>query len=75
MPGIQGSEQIHDFCSTNFADDDPIGSHPQGLPHEISHSDPSGSFDIGGPRLHAHNVRVLRLQFCGVLDDDDPFAR
>ena len=75
MPGVQGGEQIDDFCSTNFADDDPIGSHSQGLPHEITHGDLSGSFDIGGPRLQAHDVRMLRLQFRGVLDDDDPFAR
>jgi hypothetical protein len=71
VTGIERAEQINDFCSAALADDETIGAHPQCLPDQLSQANDAGTFDVRRTGLEADDVRVIRPQFGGVLDDYD----
>src|SRR5579872_3317169 len=74
MAGIHRLQQIERFGSAHFADDDALGPHAQAVLDEIAHGDLAGAFEIGRPRLQAHDMRLLELKLGGVFAGDDAFV-
>jgi hypothetical protein len=57
--------------AADFADDDAFGAHTQAVLDEIAHGDLALAFEVGRARFEAHHMRLLQLQFGGVLAGDD----
>ena len=74
MPGVHGLQHVERLRAADLADQDPVGSHAQGVAHQIPDRDRGEPLDAGRPRLQAHDVRGLEVQLGGVLDGDDPLA-
>lgn len=73
MAGIQGGQEVDYLGATDFADDDSVGAHSQGLPDEVTDGHRADALDVRGARYQAHDVGVWGCQFGGVFDADDAF--
>jgi hypothetical protein len=62
VTGVQRGEQIDYFGAANLTDDDPVGSHPERLPHQIPQRDRPGAFDIRLPGDQPDDMRVGRSE-------------
>ena len=71
MTGVHGLQQVEGLRSAHLADDDAFGPHAQAVAHQVAHGDLAFAFEVGRPRFQAHHVRLLQLQFGGVLAGDD----
>jgi hypothetical protein len=71
MAGIHRLQQVEGLGSAHFADDDALGPHTQAVLDEVAHRDLPVALDIGRPGFEAHHMRLLQLQFGGVLAGDD----
>ena len=76
MPGIQGSEQIHDFTATAFADHHAVRSHAQRRADQFGKAYAAGTFRVGFACDQRHVVGMLdHAQFAHFLDGDDALVR
>ena len=75
VPRVQRSEQLADLCPTHLAHDEPVGSHPQCLPHEVDEGHGTDALDVRATTLQPDDVGVARVELPDVLDDDDPLSR
>ena len=73
VSGVECGQHLAHLRATDLADDQPVGPHPQRLPHEVHHRHAADALDVGHPPLEPHDVGVRRRQLAHVLDDDDPF--
>jgi hypothetical protein len=71
---VHGLQHVERFAAANLADHDAVGSHAQGVPHEISNGDLALPFDVRRPSLEADDVRLGEAKLRGVLDRDYSFA-
>lgn len=74
MAGVQRGQQMHHFGPAHLAHDQPVGPHPQCLPHEVLQRDESGALLVGGSGLEADDMRMVRPQLRRVLGEHDPLA-
>ena len=72
---VHGLQHVERFGSAAFADDDPLGTHTQGVFHQVGRGDRAFAFDVRRPRFQPHDVVLLELQFGRVLDRDDALGR
>ena len=70
VAGVHRREHVHHLGTAHLADDEPVRSHPQRLPHQRPQRDLAGALDVGGSRLEGDHVRVVGTQLRGVLDQD-----
>ena len=71
VTGVHGGEHVDGLTTTNLAQDDAVGTHPQAVLHQVTLTDLPLAFEVGGPRLEANDVVLLQLQLGRVLDGDD----
>ena len=71
MAGIHGLQQVERLGSADFADDDPLWSHAQAVADQVAHRDLALTLQIWRPGFQPYRVRLLQLQFRGVLTGDD----
>src|SRR5439155_9723077 len=75
VAGVHRLEHVQRLARTHFADDDPVRTHTQTVLHQVALRDLALAFDVGRARLQANDVRLLHLQFGGVLDGDHALVR
>src|SRR5262245_8540337 len=68
---VHGLQHVQRFRSAALADDDSLGTHTQGVFHQIRRGDRAFAFDVWRPRFQSHDVLLLELQFGRVFDRDD----
>ncbi len=71
VPGVEGGEELTDLRPADLADDEAVGTHPQGLPDEVDEGHAADALDVGSPALEPDHVRVPGVELADVLDDDD----
>jgi hypothetical protein len=71
VAGVERGEQVDDFGAAHLPHHEPVGPHPQRLPHQVPQGDLAGPLLVGGPGLQPEDVRMVRAQFGGVLGEDD----
>ena len=49
VAGVHRLQQVERLGTAHLADDDPLGTHAQAVPHEIAHRDLAGALEIGRP--------------------------
>ncbi len=69
-----GLEHVEGLAAAHLADDDAVGAHAQGVAYEVADGDAAVALDVGRARFEADDVRLLELEFGGVLDGDDALA-
>ena len=74
MAGVHRLQHVERLAAAHLADDDAIGPHAQRVAHQVALGHLAASFQAGEPGLQPHHVRLLQLQFGGVLDRDDALA-
>lgn len=74
VAGVHGLQEVERLGATDFADDDPLGTHPQTVLDQIPHGHRAAALEIGRTGFQAHHVRLLQLQFGGVLAGHDPLG-
>ena len=74
MAGVHRLEHLVGLGAPHLADDDAVRTHPQGVDQQVAHRDLAGALGAHGPRLQAHDVRLLHLKLRRVLDGDEPLA-
>ena len=67
-------EHVDRLRAANLADDDAVGPHAQGVPHEVADANLALPLDVGRPRLERDDVLLVELQLGCVLDREDPLA-
>ena len=72
VAGVHGLKQVESLGATHLADDDPLGAHTQAVLDQIAHGDLAFALEVGRAGFKAHDVRLLQLQFGGILAGDDP---
>ena len=70
VAGVHGLQHVEGFLAAALAEDDALGPHTQRVLDQLALADFALAFEIGRPRLHARDVRLLQLQLGGVLDGD-----
>ena len=71
VAGVHRLQQVERLGSAHLADDDALGPHAQAVLDQVAHGDLALAFEVGRARFQAHHVRLLQLQFGGVLAGDD----
>src|SRR5690606_39721562 len=56
---VEGVQQGDDFGAAHFADDEPVGAHPQCLADEFVEFHSAAPFDVGWTRLQSDHVGVV----------------
>ena len=74
MSGVHRLDQRQHFVAAHFADDDPVGSQPEGGAHEIGKGHRRRAVGERGPRLETNGLSVSERQLTGVLDHEDAFV-
>ena len=74
-PVLSAASSSTTSAPAHLADDEPVGSHPQRLPHERAQGDLAGALDVGRACLEPDHVRMVGAQLAGVLDQDEPLGR
>jgi hypothetical protein len=75
VAGVERGQEIHYFGAADLADDQAVGAHAEGLADQVAQRDLSGAFDVRRASLEADDVWMIRAEFAGVLDQDQPFGR
>jgi hypothetical protein len=70
MPGVGGMQHVEDLGATNLADDDAVGTHPQGVADQFAQRDLAPALDVGRPGLETDDVRAGEPKLGGVLDGE-----
>ena len=72
VASVERSEQIHDFRSPDFSDDQSVGTHSQCLTNQLPQGDLSCAFDICAAGDQPDEVRMFGCQLRCILDTDNP---
>src|ERR1700722_6287254 len=75
MARVHGLQQVERLGSSDFAHDDPLGTHTQTVSHEVAHGDHALTFEVRRARFQTYDVGLLQLKFGGVFAGDDAFFR
>ncbi len=73
MASVHRLKHVKRFTGTYLTDNNSVWPHSQRVPHQVSLSDLTLSFETGRPRLQPNDMRLLQLQFGGILNSDDAF--
>ena len=71
MTRVHRLEHVERLTAARLTDDDPVGSHAQGVAHEVTDGDRTLALEIGRPVLHAQHVHLVEPELGGILDRDD----
>src|SRR3954471_536332 len=71
---IHRLEHVQRLSRAALPDDDPVGSHPEGVPDELADRDRTLAFDVRRARLEGHHVLLAELELGRVLDGYDPLV-
>ena len=80
VAGVERLEGVEGFLGqADLADDEPVGSHPQGIGHQVADVEQAalglaGRQVVGMDRLEVEAIGVLQGQLGGVLDDAHPLS-
>src|SRR3546814_9546854 len=70
MAGVHRGQHVEALRSANFAQDDAVRPHTQGVDDKIADGDGAIAFQIGGARLQRQHMRLLKPKLGCVLDGD-----
>ena len=73
VSGVHGREQLADLSPAAFAHHQPVRPHPQGLADQFAKVHGTAAFQVSVPGFQRDDVRVDRIQFRGVLNQDESF--
>ena len=74
LAGHHRLDHVERLARTTLADDDPVGSHVEGVPQEVADRDLAGALGVGRAGLEGHDVLLAELELGRVLDRDDPLV-
>ena len=60
VAGVHGLEHVQRLFAADFADDDAVRTHTQGVDHEIALAYRAFAFDVRRPRLQPHDVALAQ---------------
>jgi hypothetical protein len=69
VPGVERGQQVAHLGAADLPDDQPVRAHPQRLPDQVAHGDPTGALDVDRSGHQPDHVRVPGPQLLGVLHD------
>src|ERR1019366_6413866 len=70
VAGVHRLQHVEGFLAAALAEDDAVGPHAQRVLDQLALADFALALDIGRPRLHAADMRLLQLKLGGVFDGD-----
>src|SRR5262249_50840136 len=68
---VHGLKKIERLGTANLADNDALWTHTQAVFDKLAHGNFAASFKVWRPSFETHHMRLLELQFGGVLAGDD----
>ena len=68
---VHGLEHVEGLAATNLTDDDAVGSHTQGVAHQVTDLDLALALDVRRAGFEREDVLLLELELLGVFDGDD----
>src|SRR3974377_2476885 len=71
VTGVHSLQHFERLGPAHLADYNAFWAHAQAVAHQVAHGDLTFAFEVGRPRLQAHYVRLLQLQFGGVFAGDN----
>ena len=71
MTGVHRLQHVQRLFAAHLTDDDAVGTHTQGVDHELALLDGALAFHVGRTRFQARHVFLPQLQFRRVFDRDD----
>ncbi len=75
MTRVHRLQHVEGFTAPYFPQDDPVRPHAQAIDDQIALRHPTHAFEVGGPCFELADVRLLKLEFDGVLHGNDALAR
>ena len=58
MAGVERLKHVERLRAATLPDDEPIGTHPQGVAQEIADRHVTGALGVRGPRLERYDVAL-----------------
>ena len=75
VTGVHRRQEVHHLGTAHLPDNDPIGTHPQGLAHEVPQRYLSGTLEIGRTSFETNDVWMARPELGGVLHEQNALHR
>ena len=73
MAGVHRLEHVKHLRPAALADDDPVGTHTQGVDKKVSDGHLASPFNVGRPAFQTGPVGLDQTQLRGVFNGDDAF--
>ena len=73
VAGVHGLDHVQRFGAAALTHQDPVGSHAQGVFHQVAYGVLADPLDVRGLGLQCDNVFLVEPQLGGVFDGDDSF--
>ena len=71
VTGVHRLEHVEGFAAAALSHDDPVGTHAQAVPDQVTNADLSLALDVGGASFQSKNVILVELELGGVFHSDD----
>src|SRR5207302_1697692 len=71
VAGVHRLEHVERFGGAAFADDDPVGPHPQGVDDQVPDGDGAATFHVRAAGFQGDQVALAELQLGGIFDGYD----
>src|SRR5690606_32559150 len=71
VAGVHRLEHVERLGATTLTDDDPVGTHTQGIADQVADGDRTLALDVRRAGLQGEDVLLMELQLGGVLYRDD----
>ena len=74
MAGVHRLEHVERFFASDFADDDAIGPHTEGVDDQVPLLHGTFAFNVGRPGFEPDDVALAQIELSGVFDRDHTFV-
>ena len=74
LTGRHRLEHVEGLARSTLPDDDPVGSHVQPVAQQVADGDLALALEVRRAGLELDDMRLVELQFGGILDGDDPLV-
>ena len=73
MAGVHGLQHVQGFAAAHLAQHDAIRPHTKSIDHQFALTHCAFALDVRRTAFHSDDMRLLHLQFGGILDRNNAF--
>ena len=74
VTGVHGLQHVKRFAGTDFADDNAVGAHTQGVAHQIANRNGALTFQVRRAGFQGNHMLLLQTKFSRIFYGNNTFV-